>query len=210
VYTPDDLAAGTVPEGPAVVFDFDNYYLGGAIAEQLARQLDDVTYVTTAGNASAWTFMTNELPLVHRALLKAGVAIHTLQRVISFDGACLTLADVYGGAEQRLACRSLILVGMREPRDELYQALLAREPELDRAGIASVTRIGDLLAPGAIVHAVHSGHRYAREFDRTDSVPPRDSSGSAGSAGSAGSSDSAGSSGSSGSPEPPYTRDFPI
>ncbi len=30
VYTPDDLAAGVVPQGPVVVFDFDNYYLAGA------------------------------------------------------------------------------------------------------------------------------------------------------------------------------------
>jgi dimethylamine/trimethylamine dehydrogenase len=28
-----------------------------------------------------------------------------------------------------------------------------------------VTRIGDALAPGAIVHAVYSGHRFARELD---------------------------------------------
>jgi len=68
VYTADDLAAGVVPSGPVVVFDFDNYYLAGAIAEQLAKTVGDVSYVTTAGNASAWTFMTNELPLVHRAL----------------------------------------------------------------------------------------------------------------------------------------------
>ncbi len=27
VYTPDDLAAGVVPQGPVVVFDFDNYYM---------------------------------------------------------------------------------------------------------------------------------------------------------------------------------------
>ena len=81
--TPDDLAAGMVPQGPVVVFDFDNYYLAGAIAEQLAKQVGDVTYVTSAGNASAWTFMTNELPLVHRALGKAGVPIHTLQRYTS-------------------------------------------------------------------------------------------------------------------------------
>ncbi len=39
-----------------------------------AQSAGDVTYVTPAGNASAWTFMTNELPLVHRALVKAGVA----------------------------------------------------------------------------------------------------------------------------------------
>ena len=35
------------------------------------------------------------------------------------------------------------------------------------AGIASVDCIGDALAPGAIVHAVHSAHRYARELDPT-------------------------------------------
>ncbi len=27
-------------------------------------------------------------------------------------------------------------------------------------------RIGDALAPGAIVHAVHSGHQYAQELDQ--------------------------------------------
>ncbi|HUY84609.1 MAG TPA: FAD-dependent oxidoreductase, partial [Steroidobacteraceae bacterium] len=165
VYTPDDLAAGTVPEGAVLVFDFDNYYLGGAIAEGLARRGIATTYATTAGSASAWTFMTNELPLVHRALANAGVAIHTLRRVTGFDGTEVELADVFTGVRLRLACRSLVVVGVREPRDELYRSLLARGPELTHAGIRSVDRIGDALAPGAIVHAVHSGHRHAREFD---------------------------------------------
>jgi dimethylamine/trimethylamine dehydrogenase len=40
-----------------------------------------------------------------------------------------------------------------------------RAQELQSAGVLSVDRIGDALAPGAIVHAVHSGHRYARELD---------------------------------------------
>ena len=165
VYTPDDLAAGATPEGPVVVFDFDNYYLGGAIAERLAAQVGNVTYVTPAGNASAWTFMTNELPLVHRALAKASVPIHTLHRLCAFDGGAVTLADVYSGAEKRLSCRSIVIVGMRKPRQELYDELLARGDDLEEAGIASITRIGDALAPGAIVHAVHSGHRFAREFE---------------------------------------------
>jgi dimethylamine/trimethylamine dehydrogenase len=172
VYTPDDLAAGFVPPGPVVVFDFDNYYLAGAVAEQLAIGGGEVSYVTTAGNASAWTFMTNELPLVHRALGNAGVPIHTLHRVKAFNGATVTLADVYSGKEKDLACRSLVIVGMRKPRDELYHALLARESELKDAGIASLARIGDSLAPGAIVHAVHGGHRYAREFDSENAEPP--------------------------------------
>jgi dimethylamine/trimethylamine dehydrogenase len=165
VYTPDDIAAGVVPQGPVVVFDFDNYYMAGAIAEQLARQSLGVTYVTTAGNASAWTFMTNELPLVHRALTKAGVPIHTLKRVTAFDGDSVTIADVYTGTESRIACKSLVLVGIRKPNDDLYNALSERTADLDEAGISTVTRIGDCLAPGAIVHAVHSGHRYARELE---------------------------------------------
>lgn len=172
VYTPDDIAAGVVPEGPVVVFDFDNYYLAGAIAEQLAIQTGGVTYVTTAGNASAWTFMTNELPLVHRALTKAGVPIHTLKRVTAFDGESVSIADVYTGIESSLPCRSLVLVGVRKPNDELYHALTARVSDLGAAGVATVTRIGDCHAPGAIVHAVHSGHRYAREFESTRGDAP--------------------------------------
>ena len=172
VFTPDDLAAGTVPAGPVVVFDFDNYYLAGAIALQLALSVREVAYVTTAGNASAWTFMTNELPLVHRALVKAEVAIHTLKRVTAFDGEAVTIADVYAGTETRLACRSLVIVGVRVPRDDLYQALMGRVADFKDAGIADVTRIGDASAPGALVHAVESGHRYACEFDGEPPASP--------------------------------------
>jgi dimethylamine/trimethylamine dehydrogenase len=172
VYTPDDIAAGTIPAGPTVVFDFDNYYLGGAIAERLARQEVETHYVTTAGHASAWTFMTNEQPLVHRALGSAGVTIHTLRRVVGFDGEEITLADVFTDAQRRIPCRSLVIVGVREPRDELYRELLARSGEFARAGIRSVGRVGDALAPGAIVHAVHSGHRYARELDAAPAAAP--------------------------------------
>jgi dimethylamine/trimethylamine dehydrogenase len=68
-------------------------------------------------------------------------------------------------AEHRLPCRSLLLVGARFANDSLHTALTARQDDLGRAGIMSVTRVGDAAAPGAIVHAVYSGHRYARELD---------------------------------------------
>src|SRR6202789_188780 len=86
VYTPDDVAAGAKLEAPLVVFDFDNYYLGGVLAEHLAAAGGPVSYVTPAGHASAWTIMTNEQPQVHRALARANVALHTLSRVHAFDG----------------------------------------------------------------------------------------------------------------------------
>ena len=167
VFTPDDIAAGVVPEGPVVVFDFDNYYMGGVLAEHLAKLGRQVSYVTTGGQASSWTLMTNELPLIHRALAKANVPIHTLQRVIAFDGEKLELAEIFSGVTRSMECKSLVIVGVRKPRDTLYQELDAHSEDLKDAGIASITRIGDAHAPGAIVHAVHSGHKYARELGAT-------------------------------------------
>jgi dimethylamine/trimethylamine dehydrogenase len=172
VFTPSDLAEGASPEPPILVFDFDNYYLGGAVAEHLAKMAGAVIYATPAGHASAWTIMSNELPLVHQALAKRGVKVRTLCTLTAFDGETAALADLFTGAVDRLACRSVVMVGLRRPEDRLYHDLLARRPDWPDAGLRSVTRIGDALAPGAIVHAVHSGHLYARELDGLSSPVP--------------------------------------
>ena len=165
VLTPDDLAAGVQVHGPAVVFDFDNYYMGGCVAELLAECGVAATYVTPAGHASAWTIMSNELPRVHQALARSGVPIRTLQTVAGFDGAALTLADLFTGATTVLDCTTFVVVGMRRPRDELLRGLRAVPDRLAAAGIRSVEAVGDALVPGAIAHAVYFGHKYARELD---------------------------------------------
>jgi dimethylamine/trimethylamine dehydrogenase len=172
VLTPSDLAEGALPEPPVLVFDFDNYYMGGAVAEHLAKSVGEVTYATPAGHASAWTIMSNELPLVHQALAKGGVKVRTLCTLSGFDGETAALADLFTGAMDRVACRSVVIVGLRRPEDRLYHDLLARRSSWSQAGLRSVTRIGDALAPGAIVHAVHSGHLYARELDGAPSPAP--------------------------------------
>jgi dimethylamine/trimethylamine dehydrogenase len=165
VFTPDDVAAGTRIDGPIVVFDYDNYYMGGVIAEHLAQRGARVSYVTPAGHASAWTIMTNEQPQVHRTLAQAGIALHTLSLVKTLHADELLIANLFTGAEQRLPCRSLVVVGARQARTELYEELIARRTDWAAAGIEAVDLIGDALAPGAIAHAVYSGHRYAREYD---------------------------------------------
>ena len=165
VFTPSDLAAGKLPDGPTIVFDYDNYYMGGAVAEMLAARGNKVSYVTPAGHASAWTIMTNELPRVHQALAKRGIDVTTLSRVTAFDGETLTLANLFTGDETSMPCQNLVIVGMRRQNDTLYHALKSRAADLTTAGIKSVERIGDAIAAGAIAHAVHSGHLYARELD---------------------------------------------
>ena len=170
VYTPDDLAAGVRLEDPVVVFDFDNYYMGSALAEHLARSGRRVSYVTPSGHVSAWAVMTNEQPQTYRALAHASVGLHTLARVESFEGGELTLVHMFTRARTRLPCGALVVVGARLPSDALHRELMCRGEALGEAGIHSVTRIGDALAPGAIAHAVYSGHRYARELESAEAT----------------------------------------
>jgi dimethylamine/trimethylamine dehydrogenase len=174
VYTPDDLAAGVKLAAPIVVFDFDNYYMGSLIAEQVARSASPVTYVTPAGHAAAWGIMTNEQPQVHRALAKAGVELVTMSRISGFTDGEAVIANLFTADERRVPCQSLVIVGLRRADDSLHRELVSRPADLQAAGILSVERIGDALAPGAIVHAVYSGHRYARELDSVAVAHVRD------------------------------------
>ncbi len=169
VYTPDDLAAGAVPDGPVLVYDFDNYYLGGVIAESLAQRGLNVSYATPAGHASAWTIMTNEQPFIHQALDKLNVNITTQVLLKAFDQGNATLANIFTGRPETLAASSVVLVGLRRPDDKLYRQLIERERDFPEAGIKSIERIGDCLASGALVHAVYSGHAYARGLDNDTS-----------------------------------------
>ena len=151
-------------EGPVAVFDFDGYYMGGVLSEALAARGLKVEHVTPAGTVSAWTINTNELPLIHRSLARRGIGVHTLGVVTGLDVEAVTVADLFSGQQRTIACRSLVVVGHRAPRDELHQALLARAADWKAAGLASVAVTGDALAPGAIVNAVYNGHKTAREL----------------------------------------------
>jgi dimethylamine/trimethylamine dehydrogenase len=165
VYTPDDIAAGVVPEGPVAVFDADNYYMGTAIAEALAGHGLAVTHITTAGSAQAWGLMTNEQTHVHRALLAKGVATRTLEIVTGFDGETLHLAQIFTGQAQTLPMRSVVIVGTRAGGSPLFDEL--------RAMGQPVHLTGDANAPGAIAHAVYQGHKTARSLGTHD-TPRRD------------------------------------
>ena len=173
VFTPDDLFAGASPAGPVVVYDDDHYYLGGVIAEQLRADGLDVTLVTPAADISAWTHATLEHTWIVQRLYEIGVDIvekHALAR-IGPDG--VEIEHVMSGYGRALACASVVLVTSRISNDTLYHELAADEDALAAAGITSLTRIGDCLAPSTIAAAVYAGHRLAREIDSppADGVP---------------------------------------
>ena len=180
VLTPDHFLQGggvdALAQGPAVVFDDDGYYMGGLIAELLARAGHPTVYVTPQAEVSRWTHHTMEQPRIQARLIELGVVIcpHRILAARSDDG--LAIACIFTGRRETIACATLIPVTSRLPEENLWLALAARQAEWADAGIASVTRIGDCLAPGTIAAAVYSGHRYAREFGEAidpDIVPFR-------------------------------------
>jgi dimethylamine/trimethylamine dehydrogenase len=157
VFTPSDLAAGKVPQGPVIVHDFDNYYMGSAVSEWLADKGLAVTHVTTAGNAAAWGFMTNEQPQVHKSFARRGIVLRTSERVVSFADGTARLAHMLSEAVAEVQAASLVIVGCRVPRDGLAQ-------ELRALGATSVHVAGDAHAPGALAHVTYHAHKVAREL----------------------------------------------
>ena len=81
---------------------------------------------------------------------------------------------IYTGKSTVLRCDALVLVTARIPNASLESELEKDRNSWEDAGLKSVSRIGDALAPSTIAAAVYSGHRYARELDEEvdpDSVP---------------------------------------
>jgi dimethylamine/trimethylamine dehydrogenase len=156
VLTPDDIMAGTLPDGPVLVFDDDHYYMGGVVAEALAAAGRTVTLATTAFLASAWTDNTAERERIQARLIDRGVRIEANTVLVALAGEEATLACVFTGARRSIQVASVVMVTARLSRDGLYREL---EDRID------ITRIGDCLAPGTIASCVRAGHEYARTID---------------------------------------------
>ncbi|QEN86399.1 NADH:flavin oxidoreductase [Labrys sp. KNU-23] len=168
VFTPDDLMEGRLPPGRIVLFDDDHYYMGGVLAELLARQGASVTLVTPSAYVSDWTRNTLEQGAIHRRLVEHGIEIVLNRTVAGIEASGVVTACSYTGAEARLEADGVVLVTARQQKDELWQALKARRDEWAGNGIRSIKVIGDAEAPGPIAWATYAGHRYARELDEPD------------------------------------------
>jgi dimethylamine/trimethylamine dehydrogenase len=164
VYTPDDVMDDHILEGPVVVYDDDHYYMGSLIAEKLRLQGLDVNLVTPAADVAAWSSSTLELEWNEQRLHEIGVAIIEKFNLVRIGDGEVEIEHTRSGERQRLPCGAVVLVTMRLPNDALYQELKSPPVALADAGINSVVRIGDCLAPSTIAAAVYGGHQYAREI----------------------------------------------
>ncbi|MFK7754997.1 MAG: NAD(P)-binding protein [Sedimentitalea sp.] len=161
VLSPDDIMAGQRPDGAVVIFDDDHFYMGGLLAELLCQEGHDVTFVTPSAYVSEWTSQTLEQHRIQSRLMKRGVTVHLSHNLTQIGADTATLVCGYTGAETKLNDTTALLVTMRAPHDALYHDLVGLD-------LPSLTRIGDVLAPGTIAAAVYAGHRFARELGTAD------------------------------------------
>jgi dimethylamine/trimethylamine dehydrogenase len=173
VLNPDDVMAGARPRGQrVVVFDDDHYYMGGVIAELLAKEGLDVTLITPAAHVSQWTTNTLEVARIRKRIIRAGIDVRTNTAVTAITADGVRTACVYTGDEGAVHADSVAMVTARLPHDRLYQELLGRKGEWADADLLSVRAIGDAWAPATIAAAVWSGHRYAEELDEPQTLGP--------------------------------------
>ena len=178
--TPDDVFTADAARlrAPVAIYDDDHYVMGGALAERLARAGLEVHLVTPSTKVSEWTEMTLEQARIQARLLELGVTLHLGVELAAARaegaGLVLDLQSIYTAARPpaALACATLVMVTMRDPVDALWHALDARRGAWADAGLRSVRRVGDALAPGLVAAAVFAGHRAARAFDAEPAQDP--------------------------------------
>jgi dimethylamine/trimethylamine dehydrogenase len=175
VFTPDDVMAGAAIPGPVVVYDSEQFYMGGVIAEALRAQGLAVTLVTPGAVASAWTEHGLEQGRIQERLHEIGVEIVPLHTLAEAGPHSIAADYAYARRRREIACASVVLVTTPAPDDRLFRDLAAREGEWKDHGVRKVVCIGDCLSPNTIAQAVWSGHRFARTLGENgyaiDEVP---------------------------------------
>ena len=165
VLTPDDLMTRGIDAaapGPVVIFDDDRFYMGSVLAELAAGAGHRTIFVTPAPIVAPWSENTLEQERIQKRLIGLGVEIVPLHGLAGLSADRLRVECVYSGRTQEVDCGTLVSVTSRLPDDRLWEDLAARRHEWEDAGVRSVTRIGDCLAPGLIAAACYSGHEFAR------------------------------------------------
>jgi len=166
VYTPDDVMSGISNlSGHTVVYDQEQGYLGGVIADHLASTGQRLSLVTPGSVVSAWTTYTLEQARVQKSLLMQNVNIITNKHITKASKNAVALNCVFTNREEALPCDNLVLLTQRASDTDLYSQLKTLINADNKANTPNVHLIGDAEAPALIVDAVYAGHKMAREID---------------------------------------------
>jgi dimethylamine/trimethylamine dehydrogenase len=162
IMTPDDIMNGATPTGETVIYDDDQGYMGGVIADHLAAAGSSVTFVSTASVVSPFTEKTLEQVRVQSALIEKNVTLHLSAIIQGAKDGALMIGSTYGGPARKMRCDTLVLVTARQASRGLYDDLVRI------GGASQPILLGDALAPGLIADATFGGHLAARSFEANE------------------------------------------
>jgi dimethylamine/trimethylamine dehydrogenase len=166
IFTPDDFMEGRLPEhGPVVVFDDDQFYMGGVLAELLRRRDLEVLLITPGSIISKYTEAAFDAANILARMRELGVQMRVHTDIVSVAQQQVTLRCLLSGQASTIGAAAVVMVTSRVPVDWLFRDLTDQSQRLADSGIRSVRVIGDARAPDTIAAAVFDGHRYAREFE---------------------------------------------
>jgi dimethylamine/trimethylamine dehydrogenase len=173
VLTPEQVMVdGKRPPGSRVaVVDYEGYFTGTAIAEQLRGEGLEVEFVTSHEAVSPYSDQTLEGRPVRQRLHDLGVVVHRGVVVDRITEGGVELEGEFG-ARSQLEVDGVVLITQRVSDDALYRELAVDPAALAAAGIEGLFRIGDCVAPRLIADAIFDGHRLAREIDSDDPSQP--------------------------------------
>lgn len=160
VFTPEDVYSGQELPESILVYDDDHYYLGGVLAEHLAKKGHNVTIASPLETISAWTGYTLEQSRVIERLHQHNIRMLPNHSIVSATSKTVGLC-VYDTGEKgpRVAAKGVLMVGARAAREDLYQSV--QDLNLPNARIF---RAGDCEAPGTIQAAIFAGHKTAKHI----------------------------------------------
>jgi dimethylamine/trimethylamine dehydrogenase len=162
ILTPDDIMNCAAPTGETVIYDDDQGYLGGVIADHLVTTGSSVTFVSTASVVSPFTSHTLEQARVQSALIEKNVTLHLSTNIRGAKDAVLMIGSTYGGPAHEMRCDTLVLVTARQATRSLYNDMVRT------GGAPRPNLLGDALAPGLIADATFGGHLAARSFEANE------------------------------------------
>jgi len=172
-----------VPGSRVLVLDAEGHFVGIAIAEMLADQGKEVTYVCDASEIAEYGVFTLEAPNNKRMMFEKRIRTYRNHWLSSIAPGRVTLTYLYrfgpdllppqagalprrdNGGNFELDIDAVVLVTSRTSDDALYHELRARQREWPANDVQDVFRIGDCKAPMQVGQAMWDAHRLAREFD---------------------------------------------
>jgi dimethylamine/trimethylamine dehydrogenase len=158
----------------ALVYDCDGYFMGVSLAERLAGEGKQVTFITPFPEIAPYMSFTGEARRMVQRLHDLNVELLCSHLVTRIEGGLVLGQHAVLAAESPVAwdADATILVTQRLSNDLLYRELRAQQDKLLAAGVAGLFRIGDCVAPRFIADAIFDGHRLAREIDTEDPAHP--------------------------------------